>query len=221
VTTNQSKKIFIWIALLFSLSMHLLITYSLRFTDKRLPQQERMTQPLVVHLKALEPKASIAPENKTTVKPNAQKPELYKQQHRLANSSPSKKKEVVVNASIVNRQKHDVLVSQVPEADATDDIISRAKRDAGKIDRELRQERPMPPQGMVDSLPSKLQKGIAAAGKNNTMKMESITFANGKRITKVYTPAGTYCVVSNTVGSTGSIDAIQNGMQYKTITCPY
>ncbi len=100
------------------------------------------------------------------------------------------------------------------------DILSNAKRDIGKIDRDLRKSFPKLLEAAPDSMQSRLEKGIAAAGKPNAPRMEEIISPDGQRMTKVTGPDGSYCVRKAGAGATDGLDSIQNGVRAKTTNCP-
>jgi hypothetical protein len=83
---------------------------------------------------------------------------------------------------------------------SVDAMIDAAKRNIGNIDKELRQafpsRAPIPAQQ-----PSSLERGIAAAGLPRGTVMHDLVLGDGRRITKVVTPAGTYCVLGRKPGA--------------------
>lgn len=102
----------------------------------------------------------------------------------------------------------------------TGNLLSNAKRDIGKIDRDLRKTYPKLLEAAPDSAQSRLEKGIAAAAKPNAFSMEDIISPDGRRMTKVTGPGGTYCVRKEGAGATDGLDAMQNGVRAKTTNCP-
>lgn len=102
----------------------------------------------------------------------------------------------------------------------TANLLSNAKRDIGKIDRDLRKAYPKLLEAAPDSAQARLEKGIAAAAKPTTFSMEDIISPDGRRMTKVTGPDGTYCVRKEGAGSTDGLDTMQNGVRAKTTNCP-
>ena len=100
------------------------------------------------------------------------------------------------------------------------DLLSNAKRDIGKIDRDLRKAFPKLLEAAPDSAQARLEKGIAAAAKPTSTSMEDFTSPDGRRMTKVTGPDGTYCVRKEGAGATDGLDTIQNGVRAKTTNCP-
>ena len=104
-------------------------------------------------------------------------------------------------------------------------MVEAAKRDAGKIDRDLRKD--APPKDAKTAEPTmqqKLEMGLAppappppSSPKDTTM--EDITLPNGQRVTKVTGPNGTYCVTQISVGNTKGEDIMQKGAISRTTSC--
>lgn len=103
-----------------------------------------------------------------------------------------------------------------PASRNSDQLILDAKRSIGKIDRELRREFPA---GVQPSAPSKLERGIAAAARPDRPGMAEKLLPDGRKITKVSGPGGTYCVIESTVGTPGGVDQLQRGVQQRTTSC--
>lgn len=94
-------------------------------------------------------------------------------------------------------------VSKTPQnpSPSVDAMIDAAKRNIGNIDRELRQafpsRAPMPSQPST----SPLERSIASAGLPRETVMQELVLGDGRRITKVVTPSGTYCVLGRKPGA--------------------
>lgn len=97
-------------------------------------------------------------------------------------------------------------------------LIAEAMRNAGRIDRELRHGAPELSQPKPRSLQSTLQKGFAAAARPGNAGMEEVVLPDGRRMTKVVGPSGTYCVMRESAAAIG-IDP-QRGAQTMVTTCP-
>lgn len=110
---------------------------------------------------------------------------------------------------------------------SAENMVEAAKRDAGKIDRELRKDAPPKEAAAKSAEPTmqqKLEMGLAPAAapaprspKETTM--EDITLPNGQRVTKVTGPTGTYCVTQISVGNTKGEDIMQKGAISRTTSC--
>lgn len=103
---------------------------------------------------------------------------------------------------------------------SADDMILNAKRDIGKINRELRNAFPKLPPATVDTAQSRLEKGIAAAAKSQALGMEELTLSDGRKMTKVVGSGGTYCISTDSVGASDGIDYMQSGVKKKMTNCP-
>lgn len=109
----------------------------------------------------------------------------------------------------------------------TGDIISAAKRDIGKIDREL--ENGFSKIGsfkhqakVSESVTSKLEKGIAAAAVLMPGTIQEKTFPDGRKVARVIGANGSsYCVTSKSVGAHDGIDHMQRGMQLMVTGCDH
>ncbi len=103
---------------------------------------------------------------------------------------------------------------------SADAMIEAAKRDIGRIDRDLRQAFPTRPrfQPTESASPSsRLEKGIAAAGLPRGTTTQEMTTTDGRRITKVMTPSSTYCALGRKPGA--GIDENERAA-FVTTTCP-
>ena len=104
-------------------------------------------------------------------------------------------------------------------ANRMDDILSITKRDIGKIDRDLRKEFPKLQGVAPNSIQARLSNGIAAAAKPSATMMQEKVLSDGRRITKVSGPGGSYCVQTNSVGATDGVDQMQRGIPLKVTNC--
>lgn len=102
---------------------------------------------------------------------------------------------------------------------STDQMIANAKRDVGKIDRDLRKASPKFPDPAPKSVQARLEKNIAAAGKHAWGESQQKVMSDGTRITKYYGPTGAYCVTNAGPGSTNGMDQIQGGVRSKVTNC--
>lgn len=80
-------------------------------------------------------------------------------------------------------------------------MIDAAKRNIGNVDKELRQAFPSRAQIPPQAPASPLERGIASAGLPRGTAMQELVLGDGRRITKVVTPSGTYCVLGRKPGA--------------------
>lgn len=98
-----------------------------------------------------------------------------------------------------------------PPVRDSEQLILDARRSAGRIDHELRRDFPFATQAPSTS---KLERGIAAAARPERSSLAEKTLPDGRRITKVSGPGGTYCVIEGNVGTPG-------GVQQRTTSCDH
>lgn len=100
-------------------------------------------------------------------------------------------------------------------------MIRSAKRNIGKIDRELSGDRPKLYEAKPASLQSRLEKGISGAAKTREDSIEETALPDGRRITKVTRFGMVYCVYKeNPAGLTGGRDTMSEGVRDKVTSCP-
>ena len=103
-----------------------------------------------------------------------------------------------------------------------DDLVSSAKRDAGTIDRALRNEQPAR-KGLLpapnNSIAARLARNIAAAAVPRGISTEEVTLGDGRRYTKVITSHGTYCVWGRDPRPSAITGTVFDTM-LRTTTCP-
>ncbi|MEC5217897.1 hypothetical protein RCH09_002861 [Actimicrobium sp. GrIS 1.19] len=101
------------------------------------------------------------------------------------------------------------------------DLATSALRSVGKIDRDLRNEFRHLPERAPDSVTSRLAQGIAAAGVVHRLmpSMQERVLADGRRVTKVTSSSGTYCVTQEGAGANDGLDRVQNGNHMKATNC--
>lgn len=124
------------------------------------------------------------------------------------------------NAVAPDVEKKDATSTAESDAMRVDNMILNAKRDIGKIDRELRKAYPTLSNPTSDTAQSRFEKALAAAAKPRSLTTEDFTLADGRKMTKVIGPAGTYCIFSELASASDGIDHLQNGMKTRTTSCP-
>lgn len=200
-----------WIALLISGSLHLwaIHTFPTAPISRALPK----TQPnaITVRLSPMQTREDAGHKAQLPAKPK----------RKIEAARPGTHTDAAPDSAGKER-KIEMEESPSPPAQASpsmDEIIRNAKRDIGKIDKELRRSSPSFMQMPPTSTQSRLEKGIAAAGKPAFQALEERTLSNGRRITKVSGPNGIYCVTHDSGGATGGIDVMQRGMSAKVTNC--
>lgn len=146
--------------------------------------------------------------------------------HRPGASITARRPEAVTAEHPVSTIGHDKEPPGLPLAALpADDLVEKAKRDVGRIDRELRKDYPQLPQVPPDSVQSRLASGIAAAGKRSWLSAattEEMLSPNrtGRRMYRINTPAGSYCVRYESDSAAAGVDTIQHGVQQIIGNCP-
>jgi hypothetical protein len=96
-------------------------------------------------------------------------------------------------------------------------MILNAIRDIGKIDREIRNAHPKLPAPTPKTDQSRFEKAIAAAAKPRATIMETVTLSDGRKMTKVAGPNGSYCVMAD---ASNLNDHLPGGVRTQVTTCP-
>lgn len=100
-------------------------------------------------------------------------------------------------------------------------MIRSAKRNIGKIDRELSGERQKLYEAKPASLQSRLEKGISGAAKTREDGIEETVLPDGRRMTRVTRFGTVYCAYKeNSAGLTGGRDTMSEGVRDKVTSCP-
>ena len=107
-----------------------------------------------------------------------------------------------------------------PEQPSADEMVMRARRQAGQIDRDLRRSFPHASSSAIPAQASGLEKGIAAAAVSRDTTMQTMTLHDGRTITRVTGPSGSYCIVSDAAAGGNGSDPLQAGRLSKVTTCP-
>jgi hypothetical protein len=205
------------IALPLAIALHLFVLYCWMSNRPVLPEAANRT--LIVRLAASRTQQAI-PADKPPAKPAGSKPD----KSRRTAATPARPQAIYVTpapdvAAPSAEKKEEPAAPPAPTVTA-EDMITNARRSAGKIDRDLRKASPKLLEAAPDSIQSKLEKSIAVAAKPRSTTMEEIAYSNGRRMTKIVGPGGTYCVTEEGVGATNGLDMIQNGVRKKTTNCP-
>lgn len=208
-----------WIALLISGALHLWIIHSLPAIPISAALPKIQTDAITVQLSP-----RLMPEETGRKTQLPAKPKREEKAIQEAGREAARTRAHADTVPDVSGKERDPAMEEPPPSPAPgplrmDDIIQNAKRDIGKIDKELRKSHPsfmpMPP----TSTQSRLEKGIAAAGKPVSRTLAERTLSDGRRITKVSGPNGIYCVTHDSVGAAGGIDVMQRGIAAKVTNC--
>ncbi|HYD95652.1 MAG TPA: hypothetical protein VEC01_10035 [Noviherbaspirillum sp.] len=99
-------------------------------------------------------------------------------------------------------ERHPVPSSAEMDASVAGSLLESAKRDVGKIVRELRKDFPALRAGEGQgTATARLERAIAAAGLPSGSAMQEVTAPDGRRMTKVIGATGTYCVYGRRSGA--------------------
>lgn len=214
-------------ALIVSLAVHLALILLLRHATMQTPTPELAETSLTVRLIPLQALQhlveKVVPKQEQPRKDDHPK-HVPRSDSRSA-SPPAAPSAPTAPAVPANPQKEAPSAPVDPE-----ELMAAVRRDIGKIDHELRKERPNLPGATMGSTESKLSRGIAAAGKNTGFLLGApqiepldLPDGQGRRVYKVTFPGGGhYCVTYESVGRRDGYDPSQvRGFgQSKTTTCP-
>ncbi|MFC3376856.1 hypothetical protein ACFOLJ_13435 [Rugamonas sp. CCM 8940] len=100
-----------------------------------------------------------------------------------------------------------------------DSLAERAKKSVGAIDRDLRNKS----LNMSDRKPAAeqtaLARNVASAFKTQNTTIEEILMADGRRMSKIHTPHGSYCAYMESNAITGGRDPFKDGVRTKISNC--
>lgn len=206
----------VWLGLLASIALHLLIIVFWRGSLGHAALPAAKTPALLVQLMRLQTPERALP------KPLEAKREDQKPPAQRKLDAPSRSDAETIARTVPPPTLSTVIdeKNDAPPVSTSSSTIFNAKRDIAKIDRELRKDFPKLPEAAPNSTQSRLEKGIAAAAKPQATTMEDIVSADGRRMTRVVGPNGTYCVRKEGAGATDGLDMIQGGVRAKTTNCP-
>lgn len=109
----------------------------------------------------------------------------------------------------------------MPKENMTGALSADGKQELARAAQSLRKESYFPPDFNVHAKPDKLAQGLAAAYRGGgATTMRSFTLPDGRVMTKVTGPAGSYCVYKQANNLTGSFDVMQGGIRTMVTTCP-
>jgi hypothetical protein len=120
-------------------------------------------------------------------------------------------------------------VAETPAAPSTYDMLQQARKDIGKIDKDLRRQFPGAPiKAPADSPQIRLVKGIEHAAEMappkwfEAPKVQEIIDPGGygRKRYRVITANGTYCITVESNHAPDGLDVIKNGIKPKLTNCP-
>lgn len=102
-----------------------------------------------------------------------------------------------------------------------EDVLQRARRSAGVVDKQLRNEAWNPRDKKIANERTLLAEKLASAYTGSDgMTQESVTLDDGRVMTRIRTGAGTtFCAVKESNGLTGGRDPFRDGIRTKVTTC--
>lgn len=108
--------------------------------------------------------------------------------------------------------------SPLPVEDPPDvtDLLDRAKASARRLASELPANKASAPLTLEQSLGN----AIAAAARPRTTTIEELQTADGRPLSKVSGPAGTYCVMRDGFGPSAGRDPFRDGPRDRVVRCP-
>jgi hypothetical protein len=195
----------LWQALIVSTVFHLGAVWSLR----QVPGASlRMPAAVPLEIRILAPKASMA---------HIPQPEAAAARRNAEDRQPKHGRESSPPVSAASSSTEETTI-QLPSRPALD-LSEAARRSAGAIDREMRQSGAARSGGnaQLGRSSTALERGIAAAGLPRGTVMQEVAAADGRIMTKVITPSGTYCVWGRRPGA-GITESELAGVT--TTTCP-
>jgi hypothetical protein len=109
-----------------------------------------------------------------------------------------------------------------PTATPPDDLRRRSLKSAAAIDKQLRKEAWNPRDKMIANDTTVLAAKIAGAyvGNDGVMSTKQITMPDGRLMTKVRTPGGSFCAYKESNALTGGRDPFRDGIRTLVTNCP-
>jgi hypothetical protein len=197
-----------------TIAVHLALIYGWQMT-RRIPAPEwELPRNAIqwLRLKPLVPPKPVAP------RPAAPPPRQQTPRTAPASASPAPTPAPVQPAPAV----------EAPAARSAHDMLQQAKRDVGKIDKDLRKAYPgQPISAPVQTAQTRLEKGIAAAADaapNRWFEAPKVTEiidpgGYGRRRYRVVGANGTYCITVESNHAPDGLDTMKYGIQQKITTC--
>lgn len=221
MSSLQSKKNRIrFIALPVTICLHLLAIYFLLTITRNPAPPPNVPDKLTVRLIPLQSNERASKKKETVEMPPVSISEIAKKRTTTESTTPSQTmpptstENTILPLVIPKQEAPAAIPDAIPGADR---MILNAKRDIGKIDREIRNAFPQLPAPTFNTDQSKLGKAIAAAAKSRSMAMETFTLSDGRKMTKVTGPGGSYCAMADPADRNTSL---QSEVRMQVTTCP-
>jgi hypothetical protein len=166
----------------------------------------------------------VAPRPVTPAAAKPPKPEVLSHAPHAPAAPPRPARSVAAEPQAVTQP-----AAPVPAAPSADQILQQARKDLGKIDRDLRKEFPGAPiKAPVDTPQSRLEKGFEEAAElappkwYEAPKIKEIIDPGGygRKRYRVTTAGGTYCVTYESNHAPDGLDSMKNGIRPKITNCP-
>jgi hypothetical protein len=107
--------------------------------------------------------------------------------------------------------------SQVDSVPDVPDLLDRAKASARRLARDME---PATQAAAPLTLEQSLGNAIAAAARPRTTTIEELKTADGRPLSRVSGPAGTYCVAGDGFGPSAGRDPFRDGPRDRVVRCP-
>jgi hypothetical protein len=206
----------------FALAIAIHIGFFFVFLDSRLPAPVRTPQPQAISIRLVNVNKRV-PDITRVIPPTAPKANSKKSFHKHS-ETPLRHPLISPNTALPprsepNKDKDDT--NEVKDSGMSFGVLPEGiRRDIGRIHRELRKESPMRSHLGNNTSSTKLEKAIGAAAISRSVTMETTVSADGRTITKVKGPYGTYCLILESNSSSDGIDHTQIGVRSKQTSCP-
>jgi hypothetical protein len=136
-------------------------------------------------------------------------------------TQPTPTPEAITTASPPAMPQAPRAAGRMPTENMTGALSADGKRELAHAAQALRKESYFPADFNVHAKPDKLAQGIAAAYRGDgSTSMTNIKLPDGRVMTKVSGPLGSYCVYKQANNLTGSFDVMQGGIRTMVTTCP-
>ena len=106
------------------------------------------------------------------------------------------------------------------EPEQVNGLADTVRRDLGKVDRDLRKDQRRTEPASAVSPTVRLGRAIAASARP-AWGMDEKTFADGRRVTRVRSLLGDYCVITEGAGATDGRDHVPNGNGVTRTNCDH
>ncbi|NMM27784.1 MAG: hypothetical protein HHJ12_10990 [Glaciimonas sp.] len=208
-------------ALPLTICLHIFVIYFLPTVTHNSTLLKSAPDALTVLLIPLQKNKNASVKIQALEMPQTSQLQAVKNQSTATSGAPTRSITVVPENTVAPvAEKRDSSSATETEAIHVDSMILNAKRDIGKIDRDLRKAFPSLSEPTPNTAQSKFEKALAAAAKPRSTMTETYTLADGRKMTKILGPGGTYCTFSESAGAADGIDHIQNGMKARVTNCP-